>query len=168
MISYLFQDWAANAGNPKGRSVLALFRLCQLIRRLPAGLWLLGAPVLAVYVLLVHWIMGIEIDYRSEVGPGLALYHGTGLVVHASAKIGADCVLRNGVTIGERRRGGGCPVLENDVELGVNAVLLGPIRVGAGAVVGAGSVVLRDVSPQTVVAGNPAVEVNRRNEADAA
>lgn len=167
MISYLFQDWAANAGNPKGRSLLALFRLCQLIRRLPAGLWLLGSPVLAAYVLLAHWIMGVELDYRSEIGPGLALYHGTGLVVHAAAKIGARCTLRNGVTIGERRPGGGCPVLEDDVELGVNAVVIGPIRIGRGASVGAGSVVLRDVEPGTVVAGNPAVEVRRKNDSDA-
>jgi putative colanic acid biosynthesis acetyltransferase WcaB len=156
MISDILQDWEANAGNAKGRFVLVLFRTCQIIRRWPDPFWLFGCPVLLLYVLLVHWLMGIELDYKSSIGPGLALHHGTGVVVHEAAVIGANCILRHGVTLGERRRGGGCPVLGDHVETGVHAIILGPVRIGDGAVVGAGSVVLEDVAPGTVVAGNPA------------
>ncbi len=161
MISCILQDWSANSGSPKGRFVLVFFRLCQLIRRLPFGIWILGFPVLAAYVLLVHWILGIELDYKTAVGPGLSLRHGVGLVVHRNAVIGADCTLRQGATIGERRNDGKCPVLEDHVEIGANAVLLGPVRIGESSVIGAGAIVLHDVEPFTVVAGNPAVVIKR-------
>jgi serine acetyltransferase len=161
MISYILQDWPANIGSPKGRFVLVFFRLCQLIRRWPGDVWMLGSPVLAAYVLVVHWILGIELDYKTAVGSGLCLRHGVGLVVHRNAVIGASCTLRQGVTIGERRDDGKCPVLGDRVAVGANAVVLGPVRIGESAVIGAGSIVLNDVEPFTVVAGNPAVVVNR-------
>jgi putative colanic acid biosynthesis acetyltransferase WcaB len=150
----ILQDWKANHGNPKGRFVMVFFRVCQSLRRSP--LWLLGLPVLALYVVLVHWLMGIELDYQTEVGPGLALQHGTGLVVHQKARIGSGCTLRHGVTLGERVKNGPIPVLGNRVEIGANAVVLGGIFIGDCAVIGAGSVVLHDVAVGAVVAGNPA------------
>jgi serine acetyltransferase len=156
MVSFILQDWAANANNPKGRFVLLYFRLCQGIRGLPLGLWVLGAPLLAFYVLLVHWLMGIELDYKTTVGPGLALQHGVGLVVHQQAVIGSGCTLRNGVTIGERPPREGVPVLGDGVDVGVNAVILGPVTIGKGSVVGAGSVVIQSADAGSIVAGNPA------------
>lgn len=153
-MNRILQDWKANHGNPKGRFVLFFFRVCQVIRRSP--LWPLGLPVLAVYVVLVHWLMGIELDYQTEVGPGLSLQHGTGLVVHQKAQIGSGCTLRHGVTLGVRVKNGPLPVLGDGVEIGANAVLLGGIVVGDRSVVGAGSVVLHNVPPDSVVAGNPA------------
>lgn len=161
MVSFILQDWSANANNPKGRFVLLYFRLCQGIRRLPAGLWILGAPLLAMYVLLVHWLMGIELDYKTTIGPGLALQHGIGLVVHQQAVLGAGCTLRNGVTIGERPPREGVPILGDGVDIGVNAVVLGPVTIGKGSVIGAGSVVVRSVDAGSVVAGNPARLIRR-------
>lgn len=152
----IFQDWHANEGSPKGRFVMLFFRLCQRIRRLPSGLWILGSPVLGLYVLLVHWIMGIEIDYRSDIGAGLCIRHGTGLVVHPDVRMGVACILRQGVTIGDRLPRKGVPVLSDNVNVGAGALILGPIRVGEGAVIGAGSVVINDVAAGSVVAGNPA------------
>ena len=156
-----FQDWSSNNGNPKGRFVMVFFRVCQAIRRSP--FWVLGMPVLGVYVLLVHWIMGIELDYQTDVGSGLSLQHGMGLVVHRRSRIGSGCTLRQGVTIGERRTGGAVPVLGNDVEVGANAVILGGVIIGDGAIVGAGAIVLGDVPPLAVVAGNPAKIISNRS-----
>jgi serine acetyltransferase len=156
MIPDILQDWTANQGSPKGRFVLVLFRVCQAIRQLPCGLWLLGSPVLLLYVIFVHWLLGIELDYKTSVGAGLSLRHGVGLVVHQNVRIGSRCLVRQGVTLGEKSGDGRCPVLEDDVQIGANAVVLGPVRIGRGAVVGAGSVVLHDVEPDSVVAGNPA------------
>jgi len=156
MISFILQDWTANANNPKGRFVLLYFRLCQGIRRLPLGLWIPGIPFLAFYVLLVHWLMGIELDYKTAVGPGLALQHGVGLVVHQQASIGSGCTLRNGVTIGKRPPREGVPILGDSVDVGVNAVILGPVTIGKGSVIGAGSIVIGEVEAGSVMAGNPA------------
>ena len=156
----ILQDWKANHGNPKGRFVMVFFRLCQQIRN--SSLWPVGVPVLGSYVILVHWIMGIELDYRTEVGPGLSLQHGTGLVVHQRCKIGAGCTLRHGVTLGERVKNGPVPVLADGVEMGANAVVLGGVFLGSGSVVGAGSIVLHDVPAGAVVAGNPA-KIVRQN-----
>ena len=161
MISCILQDWSANSGSPKGRFVLVFFRVCQLIRKLPSGMWVLGSPILAAYVLLVHWIFGIELDYKTVVGRGLCLRHGVGLVVHRNAVIGAGCTLRQGVTVGERRGDGKCPVIGDRVEIGANAVVIGPLCIGESSVIGAGAIVLRDVEAFTVVAGNPAVVVKR-------
>jgi len=163
MIFHIFQDWSANSGSPKGRFVLAFFRICQVVRGLPGGVWILGAPVLAAYVLVVHWILGIELDYKTAVGSGLSLRHGVGLVVHRNVVIGAGCTLRQGVTIGERRGDGRCPLLEDGVEIGANAVLLGPVRIGQHSVIGAGAIILHDIEAFTVVAGNPAVVIKRLN-----
>ncbi len=154
MMNRILQDWKANEGNPKGRFVMVFFRACQIVRG--CSLWPLGLPLLGTYVVLVHWIMGIELDYQTEVGPGLSLQHAVGLVVHQKARIGAGCTLRHGVTLGERVANGAVPLLGDGVEIGANAVILGGISIGDRAVVGAGSVVLNDVPPGAVVAGNPA------------
>ena len=162
MSAGIFQDWSANRGSPKGRFVMLCFRLCQAVRRWPCGLWVLGSPLLAAYVFFVHWVLGVELDYQTEIGPGLSIRHGVGIVVHRAAVIGEGCTLRQAVTIGEKVPGGPCPVLGNRVETGAGAIILGGIRLGDGSVVGAGSVVLRDVEAGAVVAGNPAAVIRCR------
>lgn len=154
MTSDFFQDWRANVGNPKGRFVMVFFRLCSWLRG--QRYWWIGAPVLLGYVLLVHWLMGIELDYRTKVGPGLALHHGVGLVVHWKSVIGAGCVLRHGVTLGERTPSGACPTLEDGVSVGALAIVLGGVRIGRSARIGAGAVVLTDLPEGAVAVGNPA------------
>jgi putative colanic acid biosynthesis acetyltransferase WcaB len=162
------QDWAVNADNGKGRLVLLAFRVAQRVWRAPAPLRMLGLPYLVVYRVLVEWVLGIELHWKLQVGPRLRLYHGVGLVVNPDAVIGADCVLRHATTIG-RASGAfdaptGCPVLGDRVDVGPHVAILGPIRVGDDAWIGAGSVVLADVAPGAVVAGNPARELRRRAE----
>lgn len=156
MIPWIFQDWAANAGNPRSRFVLALFRLAQACDRLPVGLCWLGWPCRAFYTLVVVWELGIELNYKARVGAGLRLYHGIGLVVHEGAVIGKNCVLRHGTTIGSRVGTDDVPVIGDGVDVGCQTVILGAIRIGEGARIGAGSVVVHDVAPGDSVAGNPA------------
>ncbi|HEX5177260.1 MAG TPA: DapH/DapD/GlmU-related protein [Chthoniobacteraceae bacterium] len=150
-------DWAANRGNPKGQIVLVLFRSAHWVRSLPSPWWLLGAPYLAFYRLMVEWFLGIELRFKTAVGPGLRLYHGQGLVVHERTIIGANCTLRHGTTIGNKSAAdSACPVLGNDVDVGAQAIILGAVRIGDGAVIGAGAVVVKDVPPGVTVVGNPA------------
>jgi putative colanic acid biosynthesis acetyltransferase WcaB len=153
-------DWAANRGNPKGQLVLLLFRIAHAIRALPAPWWFIGLPVLGGYRLFVEWFLGVELRYKTRIGPGLRLFHAQALVVHEGSVIGANCTLRQSTTIGNKTLPDGtesaCPILGDGVDVGANAVIVGPLKIGAGAVIGAGSVVTRDVPARAVVAGNPA------------
>jgi len=157
----ILQDWDANRGNWKSRGVLVLYRLAQEFLRQPPPVRWLGYAVAVVYTLLVEWILGIELNLKSRIGPGLRLYHGVGLVLHEKTVIGRHCVLRHNTTIGMKNGPDDCPVLGNNVEVGCNSVLMGKIVIGDGAMIGAGSVVRDDVAAGDVVAGNPARSIRR-------
>ena len=105
---------------------------------------------------VIETLTGVSIPKSVEVGPGLRIYHFGNIFVHAESKIGANCTLRQGVTIGNRHDGGPVPVLEDDVELGAYAQVLGGVRIGRGAKIGAMSVVLTDVPPGVTAVGVPA------------
>jgi serine O-acetyltransferase len=105
---------------------------------------------------VVETLTGISIPKSVRVGPGLRIYHFGNIFVHADARIGANCTLRQGVTIGNRHDGGPVPVLEDDVELGAYAQVLGGVTIGRGAKIGAMSVVLIDVPPGATAVGVPA------------
>jgi putative colanic acid biosynthesis acetyltransferase WcaB len=158
-VDHLFQDWAANARNGKGRLVMVAFRLAQAVNRAPWPLRLLGAPYLVAHRLLVEWLMGIELNWNATVGPGLRLYHGQGLVVNSKVVIGRDVSLRQATTLAVKEYPDGTkrsPVIGDRVDVGAHVVVLGGVRVGDDAVIGAGSVVVRDVPAGATVAGNPA------------
>jgi serine O-acetyltransferase len=91
----------------------------------------------------------------------LRIWHFGNIFVHASATIGANCTLRQGVTVGASEDGGPAPILEDDVELGVNALVLGGVRVGKGARIGPASLVLRDVPAGALAVGVPAMIISR-------
>lgn len=152
----ILQDWSANPGNIRSRLMLASFRFAQKLHRLPRGFRWIGLPYLAVYQLLMYWELGIELNYKAAIGPGLKLYHGYALVIHDNAVIGSDCTLRHATTIGMRKGPADCPVIGNHVDIGSNSVVIGAIKVGDGATIGAGSVVVHDVPAGATVAGNPA------------
>ena len=157
----ILQDWEANRGNWKSRSALLLYRAAQTVRSQSPLLRLLGAPVVALYVLYVEWALGIELNLKSKIGPGLRLYHGTGLVIHEAAVLGSNCALRHCTTIGMKHGPADCPTIGNNVDIGSNSVVLGSIHIGDNVVIGAGSVVLHDVASGDVVAGNPARSIKR-------
>lgn len=112
---------------------------------------------------LMKAVIGIEIPFTCDIGPGLRIFHQGTIVLGGGIRIGARCRLRQGVTIGVAERGGGVPVLGDDVFLGVNAVVLGPITVGDGATIAAGAVVMTDVEAGTVVGGVPAKVIRGRS-----
>ena len=136
---------------------VALYRFGRRNDRRRRGLvrWVAGRWYWLAYRFL-ETLTGISIPKSVEVGPGLRIYHFGNVFVHAEAKIGANCTLRQGVTIGNRHDGGPVPVLEDDVELGAYAQILGGIRIGRGAKIGAMSVVLCDVPPGATAVGVPA------------
>lgn len=154
-ISFIFQDKAQNAGNTKGKIITVLFRVGNYSRDKPI-IRLLLIPYLVFYKLFVEWILGIEIPYNTEIGSGLKVLHGQGLVVNSNTKIGSNVSLKQNTTIGNSNSGGESPVLRDNVNVGANCVIIGNITVGSNSTLGAGAVVVKDVPEGSVVVGNPA------------
>jgi serine O-acetyltransferase len=105
---------------------------------------------------VVELLTGISFTTNVEIGPGLRIWHFGGIFIHGAVRIGSECTLRHGVTVGEREEGGPVPVLGDGVDVGAYAQILGDIHVGDGARIGAMSVVLRSVPAGGVAVGNPA------------
>jgi len=102
--------------------------------------------------------LGVDIHPAAKIGSGIMLDHATGIVIGETAVVGDDVSILHAVTLGGSGKHGGDrhPKIGHGVLLSAGAKVLGNIRVGDGAKVGAGSVVLRDVPPHTTVAGIPA------------
>ncbi len=107
---------------------------------------------------------GIGLDRLVEAGPGLRIHHFGNIFIHSDVKIGRNCTLRQGMTIGNRSEEGGVPTLDDDVECGAYAQILGEIRIGKGAKIGALSVVLQDVPPGYTAVGIPARLIPPKSE----
>jgi serine O-acetyltransferase len=102
---------------------------------------------------------GVEIHPGARIGPGFFLDHGTGVVIGETAVVGDHCVMFHNVTLGGtgKYHGQRHPIVGSRVFIGTGAALLGPIRVGDEAKIGANAfVVNRDVPPRSTVVGTPA------------
>lgn len=106
---------------------------------------------------LSKWFTGIEIHPAAKVGRRLVIDHGTGIVIGATAEIGDDCLLYQGVTLGGTGKDSGKrhPTLGNNIMVGAGAKILGPFTVGDNARIAANSVVLREVPENATVVGVP-------------
>lgn len=150
--------------DPAAKSLLSVWLLSPGLRalrtyRLAHRLWGLG------FFFPADWLSqrarrrtGIEIHPGAEIGPGLFIDHGMGVVIGETAEIGGNCTLYQGVTLGGtgKERGKRHPTLGDHVTVGAGAKVLGNITVGDGAKIGAGAVVLRDVPPYATAVGVPA------------
>jgi serine O-acetyltransferase len=108
---------------------------------------------------------GVEIHPGAEIGRGFFLDHGAGVVIGETAVIGDHCVMFHNVTLGGtgKYHGRRHPLVGHHVFIGTNAILLGPVRVGDHAKVGANAfVVNRDVPAHATVVGTPARVVKLR------
>lgn len=160
----LFQDWAANRGNPKGRLVMFAFRFSHALRQNPVT-FVLFLPWFLFYRVMVEWFLCIELPWKTRIGAGLRIDHGQALVVNDGTVFGRGCTVRNSTTIGNKRMKDGsysaAPRFGDRVDIGANAVIIGPIRIGNDVAIGAGAVVLRDVPDGHVAVGNPARIISR-------
>src|SRR5271168_239213 len=126
--------------------------------RINHWLWKHGFRLLARWLSQVaRFLTGIEIHPGAAIGRRLFIDHGLGVVIGETAVVGDDVTLYQGVTLGGTGKGSGRrhPTLRDGVFVGSNASILGDITVGENSRVGAGSVVLRDVPPDSTVVGVP-------------
>jgi serine O-acetyltransferase len=129
-----------------------------LAHRVASALYRAQVPLLPRLIsAIARSLTGIEIHPAAEIGPGLFIDHGMGVVIGETAEIGADVTIYQGVTLGGTgfATGKRHPTVEDNVTIGSGSKLLGPIRVGHGSKIGANTVVIHDVPPNCTVVGNP-------------
>jgi serine O-acetyltransferase len=133
-----------------GFQVLVLQRLRERARRyrVPLANHLLRRLTTAAF--------GVEIGNDVTLGEGVNFIHTQAVVIGGDAQVGARVRFMGSNTVGTAKENG-YPVIEDDVLVGAGARILGPVRVGRGAVIGANAVVVSDVPPGAVVTGVPGV-----------
>lgn len=106
---------------------------------------------------------GIEIHPGAEIGKGLFIDHGNGVIIGETTIIGDNCTLYQGVTLGGtgKEQGKRHPTLGNNVMVSAGAKVLGSFKIGDNSKIGAGSVVLEEVPPNSTVVGVPGRVVKR-------
>jgi serine O-acetyltransferase len=127
--------------------------------RLSHALWRIGLRGLARFSShLGRMLTGVEIHPGARIGRRLFIDHGMGVVIGETAEIGDDVLIYHGVTLGGLSGvpGKRHPTVEDHVTIGAGAQVLGPIRVGRGARIGANAVVVNPVAPGCTVVGIPA------------
>jgi serine O-acetyltransferase len=102
---------------------------------------------------LGRFLSGFEIYYSANIGSGLKINHGLGTVIGARSIIGSNVLIHQGVTLGDKN--GGRPNIGDFVTIYAGAKILGEITVGNYSVIGANTVLLIDVPPNSVAVGNP-------------
>ncbi len=113
-----------------------------------------------------RFFTGIEIHPGATIGRGLFIDHGMGVVFGETAEVGDNCTIYHGVTLGGTGKDTGKrhPTIGNNVLIGSGAKLLGPITVGDNSRIGAGSIVLDDIEPDSTVTGTKARSVRREGK----
>jgi serine O-acetyltransferase len=117
-----------------------------------------GVPIVPRAIAAVsRAVTGIEIHPAAIIGEGFFIDHGMGVVIGETAEVGVNVTLYQGVTLGGTGFAAGKrhPTVEDNVTIGSGAKLLGPITVGHGSKIGANSVVIHDIPPNSTVVGNP-------------
>ncbi|MBV8151709.1 MAG: serine O-acetyltransferase [Candidatus Eremiobacteraeota bacterium] len=117
-----------------------------------------GVPLLPrFFAHVVRFLTGIEIHPGATIGRGFFIDHGMGVVIGETTVVGDNVTLYQGVTLGgtSLQKGKRHPTLEDEVTVGIGAAVLGDVVVGKRARVGAGSVVVKDVPPNSTVVGIP-------------
>ena len=156
---------AARSRDPAARGVGTLEILLTwpgvqalLAHRIAHALRLAGVPLLPRMIAAVsRALTGIEIHPAAKIGAGFFIDHGMGVVIGETAELGDDVTLYQGVTLGGTgfATGKRHPTVQDNVTIGSGAKLLGPITVGHGSKIGANSVVIHAVPPNSTVVGNP-------------
>lgn len=171
----VFQDLRANAAfanesdgvsEPRGEpSLVALAKTLLTVRytavllfRVSSTLGRIASPLGSLAKQLNHLITGADVAWQASVGPGLVLFHPTGVVIGAACKIGQDCWIQQGVTLGGKhvQRPNECPVLGDGVQVGAGARVIGAVSIGDRASIGANAVVTASVPADMIAVGIPA------------
>lgn len=151
-----------NNPNLKGKIIVVSFTIMTFFRKKMTNkfTYILFAPIIILYKFITDILLGCEIPASTRIGKGLVIHHGRGLVLNGSSIIGDNVTLKHNTTIGNKESLSGedlgSPTIQDNVIVGPNSIIIGPITIGHNSIIGAGSVVIKDVEPYSIVAGNPA------------
>ena len=122
--------------------------------------WVVFPPLINTFS---RFLTGIDIHPGAKLGPGLFIDHGMGLVIGETAELGSNVTLYQGVTLGGtgKEKGKRHRTIGNNVVVSSGAKVLGSFKVGDNSKIGSGSVVLKEVPPNSVVVGVPGRIVTR-------
>lgn len=113
-------------------------------------------PYRIVDFLFCKLLLNCDISCDAQIGDGFKVNHPYGIFINGRARIGRNFSCRGQITIGDKGDVAGCPVIGDDVNVGVGARLIGPIEIGDGCWVGANAVVTHSFPPNSTLAGVPA------------
>lgn len=138
-----------------GFRVALLYRIAKFFRS--NGMRVLGF----VFTRLIRISSPVDIETTVEIGPGILMPHPIGIVIGGNARIGRNCKIMQGVSIGgsmgkKNMSGQSQPYIGDNVFIGAGAKILGPVTVGDNAIIGANAVVIKDVPPGKRALGVPA------------
>ncbi|ODN65412.1 serine O-acetyltransferase [Methylophaga muralis] len=161
MFENIKQDWKANSKsiNHAGFRTLLVYRFGQW--RMTIKNKFLRAPMGFLYRQMekhVRFKYGIELPYTVALGNNITFEHQHGIVIHGQAKIGDGCIIRQGVTIGNKSLEApfDAPSIGAYVNIGAGAKILGKVQIGDHAAIGANAVVTSDIPDYAVAVGIPA------------
>ncbi len=137
-----------------------LFRLSHSSSKMP----LIGKIISKILEYLIRVLYASDISYKAKIGEGLVFSHGHDIVIGGDVVIGKNCVIFNGVTLGNKNLEfssiGNQPNIGHNVILSTGAKILGPIHIGDNVTIGANSVVLNDIPSDCIAVGIPAIIKN--------
>ncbi len=152
MFRYILKDWSVNTCF-KSRFILVSYRLCSFFNTSSFKFFLF--PLFLFHRIIIEWFIGAELNSKLVSG-SIRLFHGQGLVIHPDTIIGNNVTLRCNTVIGIKHGSPVAPRIGNNVDIGANVVIIGNISIGDNVIIGAGSVVTKDITPDSIIAGNPA------------
>lgn len=140
-------------GNRKGAFFVFFFRIahkCTTNRLIE----IIGLP----YLLFYHWIIrdlfSFDIHEKTYIGKNFCVWHCFGIAINPHVIIGNYCTMRHNTTIGGN--GQDVPVLGSNIELGAGVIIIGKLNISNNVMIGAGSVVVKDIPENVVIVRNPA------------
>jgi serine O-acetyltransferase len=145
----------------EGFWAILIYRLQRIVRSYrPRWVWRPALWVLHIVRKLFTTVTHIDIHPSAEIGPGLFIPHVGSIRVHAATKIGADCLIFHGCTIGAQTGGA---VISDHVFISCNSTIIGSVTIGDGASIGANSLVVDNVPAGMTAIGVPARILPGRN-----
>jgi serine O-acetyltransferase len=168
LFALIKEDWIAHGRDwtRPGFRAIAAYRFG--VWRMNVRPLLLRAPLSIVY----RWMYrkcrnhyGIEVPYSAKIGRRVVFEHQHGIVIHGNSEIGDDSILRQGCTLGNKSldRPHDAPKLGRRVNVGAGAKILGAVTIGDDAVIGANSVVLKNVPAGMIAVGLPAMNIAKKS-----
>ncbi|PAX60283.1 serine O-acetyltransferase [Brunnivagina elsteri] len=163
------EDWIAHGCDwtKPGFRAIAVYRFG--VWRIQVEPKLVRAPLSILYRMLYRKVRnsyGIELPYTVKLGRRVVIEHQGAIVIHGYSTIGDECIIRQGVTLGNRylEKPLAAPRLGKRVNIGAGAKVFGDVNIGDNANIGANAVVLLDVPPGATAVGVPAKIIDKKEE----